>query len=72
MIKVNGRRIHEHRYIMEQHLGRPLLATEHVHHKDGDGLNNDPSNLELLTVAEHATVTAKELYEKRHNLKSLP
>ena len=32
---------------MEQLLGRPLKKGENVHHKDGDRLNNDPSNLEL-------------------------
>lgn len=37
----------EHRYVMEQHLGRPLEPGETVHHKDGDRANNALSNLEL-------------------------
>jgi hypothetical protein len=37
----------EHRYVMQEHLGRPLLATESVHHKDGDRHNNRLENLEL-------------------------
>lgn len=50
--KLNGR--HEHRVLMEQMLGRDLLPGEIVHHKDGNKLNNDPSNLELLpSQAEH-------------------
>ena len=32
---------------MSQTLGRPLHKGENVHHKDGDKLNNAPSNLEL-------------------------
>lgn len=37
----------EHRYVMAQQLGRPLTADESVHHKNGDRLCNEPSNLEL-------------------------
>ena len=37
----------EHRLVMAQLLGRPLTDDESVHHKDGNRLNNDPSNLEL-------------------------
>lgn len=37
----------QHRVVMEQVLGRTLLRTETVHHKDGNKANNDPSNLEL-------------------------
>lgn len=52
-IKVNGKKIDEHRYIMEQQLGRKLDYNEIVHHKDEDTSNNDPSNLELTNRSEH-------------------
>jgi len=46
-ISVNGRKVDEHCYVMEQKLGRKLERWEIVHHKDEDKLNNDPDNLEI-------------------------
>lgn len=37
----------EHRFVMERLLGRRLSRIEVVHHRDRNGLNNDPENLEL-------------------------
>ena len=48
VIRVNGKTYLEHRYIMEKYLGRKLLPTEIVHHKDGVKNNNDINNLELI------------------------
>lgn len=48
---------YEHILVAENMLGRLLLDGEIVHHKDGDGSNNDPSNLEVYTSqAEHASL----------------
>jgi hypothetical protein len=48
IIMIDGKAIRAHRHIMEQHLGRPLLSEEVVHHKDHNRLNNNINNLEIL------------------------
>lgn len=53
------------RLLMEDKLGRPLLPTEDVHHKDGNPLNNDIDNLEVIDHREHKSKHAKE--NKRFN-----
>jgi hypothetical protein len=50
----DGRRLLEHRWVMEQHLGRPLRRSEQVHHINHDRLDNQIDNLELVSSAEHA------------------
>lgn len=57
-IQVNGQEVLEHRYLTEQKLGRKLLPTEIVHHKDRDRSNNSPNNLEVLSRSAHSTLHA--------------
>jgi hypothetical protein len=64
--KTNGR--HTHRVVAEKITGRPLAKGEVVHHKDGNKLNNDPDNIEILpSQAVHASIHSKGLWRKKKN-----
>ena len=47
IVTVNGKKVREHRLIMEDHIGRKLFPEETVHHKNGIRHDNGLSNLEL-------------------------
>jgi hypothetical protein len=46
--------IYKHRWLMEKKLGRKLLNTEIIHHRNKNSLDNSYKNLALLSsIAEH-------------------
>lgn len=59
-----GKKIREHRLIMENIVGRPLLKIEVVHHIDRDRKNNNPENLKLMLRTEHDKFHSEEKRKK--------
>lgn len=60
-IRQNGKTVHEHSYVMEQMLGRPLKRGESVHHKNGLRADNRPDNLELWVSSQPFGQRASDL-----------
>ncbi len=55
-ITVDGKQMPEHRHVMEVALGRKLKQSEHIHHINGDRLDNRLENLKVVTPQEHTPI----------------
>lgn len=55
-MRVNRTSKYLHRIIVENDIGRKLSKAEFVHHVDGNKLNNDISNLEIISNSDHAKI----------------
>lgn len=58
----DGRNVAVHRQVMEKKLGRKLLPSETVHHKDGNRQNYDEANLELWSTRHGRGQRVADLY----------
>lgn len=47
------------RWLMQEHLGRTLLTSEHVDHKDEDPTNDTLNNLQILSLSENSKKSAR-------------
>lgn len=65
-LRIGNKYVLEHRYVMEQHLGRKLIGSEEVHHINHDKTDNSIENLMLFkNHAEHIAYEHSEGDRKR-------
>lgn len=63
--------VSEHTVVVSESIGRPLTATENVHHRNGVRDDNRIQNLELWNKAQPAGKRARDLIEYANEIHSL-
>jgi hypothetical protein len=76
-LKVDGKWVLEHRYAIEQSIGRKLHKEERVHHKNGNRSDNRLENLELWAIHKKDPAGSRvddlknDIYDKLLNSETL-
>jgi hypothetical protein len=63
--------VSEHRLVLEQHLDAMILPWIHVHHKNGNRLDNRIENLDPLTSSQHCGMHAEDHQSGRNKRKGV-
>ena len=58
---INGKKVPEHRAVVEELLGITLQNDQVVHHINGDKTDNRPENLQILDWKEHSRLHASTM-----------
>jgi hypothetical protein len=53
-LSIKGKKIDEHRHMMQVHLGRKLTRYEVVHHEDEIKSHNEIGNFKVMSLSEHS------------------
>lgn len=55
LLDINGKRknVNYARFLLSKHLNRELLTSEHVHHINGNYIDDRLENLEVLNIGDH-------------------
>lgn len=68
---INGRKIPEHRAVIEELLGITLDKNQVVHHINGDKKDNRPENLEVMDWREHSRLHASRMVQTPEKLRKV-
>ena len=68
---INGRKIPEHRAVIEELLGITLDKNQVVHHINGDKKDNRPENLEVMDWREHSRMHASRMVQTPEKLRKV-
>jgi hypothetical protein len=61
--------VYLHIKVAAEKAGRPVIKGENVHHIDGNRLNNNPENIQILTNTEHGALHASQRGRKINIIK---
>ena len=70
-ICIDSRQYLEHRLVMENKLGRKLLTSEEIHHKNGVRTDNRPENLEVWSKSHPSGQRPEDLLKWAYEIIAL-